>query len=184
MQRRWQIEPDALAKVEDGSTAPVISQAAITNAAAELALILHRSGGTGSIVTMRNRTLLPGEAVTTGAIVEWRDRTDAKPQPERIAAPEPVAAVVAPQNGEANGAALADLRGELDDPVGSDGENQPQPMRDQPLPPPPLPPQRNEVRIVEGAEAEAQHRYDASAQHGGQDEELVDESEVPPRLRG
>jgi hypothetical protein len=25
---------------------------------------------------------LPGEMVTTGAIVEWRDRTDAKPQPE------------------------------------------------------------------------------------------------------
>jgi hypothetical protein len=174
MQRRFAIEPDTVAQTEEGPQ-PAVSLQAVTNALCELAVLLHRSGGTGSVVTMRKRTLLPGEAVTTGAVVEWRDRTDAKPQPERI---------TEATNGSPPDAPARAIESVEDTIVVVPEQPPKEPAMDQPLPPPPLPPQKNEVRIIEGAEAEAQHRYDSTAQRAGQDEELVDEADVPPRLRG
>jgi len=42
-----------------------------------------------SVVLMRHPTTLQGEMVTVGAVVEWKDRTDARAQPE-VASPPSV----------------------------------------------------------------------------------------------
>lgn len=73
MQRRRQILPD-----ENG----VVTLEALIQALIEAASWLDFAGGCLTVVTGRAPTGLPGEMVTTGAILEWRDRTDARPQPE------------------------------------------------------------------------------------------------------
>lgn len=80
MQRRWQVHPD-----ETG----IVSREALISAFIDAATMLDIAGGTLSVVTGRMPTGLPGEMVTTGAVFEWRDRTDAKPQPERSVTIDP-----------------------------------------------------------------------------------------------
>lgn len=73
------------------------------------------AGGVVSVVVDRAPTRLPGEMVTVGAVVEWRDRTDAKSQAEPVASgwrnepapapvsepvPEPAAESVVYEDGE------------------------------------------------------------------------------------
>jgi hypothetical protein len=53
-----------------------------------------RAGGTLSMVTMRAATDVPGEMVTVGVMFEWKDRTDARPQPEVPS--EPIAETAPP----------------------------------------------------------------------------------------
>jgi len=60
-----------------------ISREALIMAAADACVMADRAGGGFSMWFDRFPTGLPGEMVTTGAIVEWRDRTDAKAAPER-----------------------------------------------------------------------------------------------------
>ena len=79
MQRRWQVQPDPTG---------ILSREALIEALIDGAAILDIAGGTLSVVVGRTPTNLPGEMVMTGAILEWRDRTDAKPQPE-VPAPIP-----------------------------------------------------------------------------------------------
>jgi hypothetical protein len=78
MQRRWQVQPDPTG---------IMSREALIEALVDGAAILDIAGGTLSVVVGRAPTNLPGEMVMTGAVLEWRDRTDAKPQPE---APAPI----------------------------------------------------------------------------------------------
>lgn len=80
MQRRWQVHPDETGQV---------SREALIGALIDAAAILDIAGGTLSVVTGRAPTGLPGEMVMTGAILEWRDRTDAKPQPEQASSVTP-----------------------------------------------------------------------------------------------
>lgn len=63
-------------------TIPVVSQNSLVKAVADGALMLDRAGGTLSVVLQRHATGFPNEMVTVGAVIEWRDRTDARPQPE------------------------------------------------------------------------------------------------------
>lgn len=78
----------------------------------QVLLVQEFAGGVVSILTDRDPTGLPGEMVTTNAVVEWRDRTDARPSPEiakqtLVWAQEQAAAPREPQNLEAQ--ALANL---------------------------------------------------------------------------
>lgn len=57
------------------------------DAVADAVTMVDRAGGVMSLVVGRGETGYPGEMVTTAAVVEWKDRSDAKPQPERPSAP-------------------------------------------------------------------------------------------------
>jgi hypothetical protein len=81
MVRRWQVPPD-----ESGT----MSREALIGAMIDAAALLDIAGGGLTVLVGRERTNLPGEMVMTGAVLEWRDRTDAKAQPE---APQTVGAV-------------------------------------------------------------------------------------------
>jgi len=82
MIRRWHVEPDMEVQTADGDVL-AISREALIMAAADACVMADRAGGGFSMWFDRFPTGLPGEMVTTGAIVEWRDRTDAKAAPER-----------------------------------------------------------------------------------------------------
>jgi hypothetical protein len=84
MQRRWQVQPDGTG---------VLSREALIGALIDGAAILDIAGGVLTCVVGRAPTNLPGEMVMTGAVLEWKDRTDAKAQPE------PAAAVTEPPPG-------------------------------------------------------------------------------------
>lgn len=74
MQRTWQIHPDQPGQM---------SREALIGALIDGAALLDIAGGVLSVMVGRAPTDLPGEMVMTTAILEWRDRTDAKAQPER-----------------------------------------------------------------------------------------------------
>jgi hypothetical protein len=101
-----------------------IRKAGIAQAILDGEAALHRLGGVLTIVVGRHPTDLPGEMVTTSALIEWKDRTDARPQPETpgdpvpeqaappAREPEPVGADVLPPPADA--AAFAELPEEDD----------------------------------------------------------------------
>lgn len=78
----------------------VVSQDALIKAVYDAAIMLDRAGGVASVVVGRAPTGLDGEMVTTGAVVEWKDRTDARAQPEKASTvheePAPLALVEDP----------------------------------------------------------------------------------------
>lgn len=86
-QRRWQVHPDQLMETPNGPIG-VISKQALAEAVYDGTVMLHRGGGVLEVVVVRHPTDLEGEMATIGAIVQWKDRTNAKPQPE-VAAPTP-----------------------------------------------------------------------------------------------
>lgn len=73
MQRRWQVQPD-----ETGT----ISREALIGALIDGAVMLDIAGGVLNVVVGRAPTNLHGEMLMTGAVLQWQDRTDAKPQAE------------------------------------------------------------------------------------------------------
>lgn len=97
MIRRWRVEPDIEVETQDGLV-PAVSVEALINATVDACVMAYRAGGGFSVWQQRYKTGLEGEAVTLSAIVEWRDRTDAKPAPERVqdtVTPEQVTAMYA-----------------------------------------------------------------------------------------
>jgi hypothetical protein len=82
MIRRWRVQPDMEEETADGMVLAV-SQEALAVAVMDAVTMVHRAGGVFQVVCERYPTGLPGEMVTTGAVVEWRHRTDARPEPER-----------------------------------------------------------------------------------------------------
>lgn len=99
-----------------------MSREALIGALIDASALLDIAGGTLSVVVGRQPTNLPGEMVMTGAVLEWRDRTDAKAQPEApstvtVAAEQPdVASEPYPEpDAEPEVAALAEVRSEADD---------------------------------------------------------------------
>lgn len=84
-QRKWLVRPDHQIQTLDGDVIAAVSQEALVKAVYDLAIVLDRTGGVGSIIVARAPTGVEGERVTTGALIEWKDRTDARPQPERDA---------------------------------------------------------------------------------------------------
>jgi hypothetical protein len=86
VQRPWAVRPDQ----ENG----VLSREALIAALVDAATMLDIAGGCLEVVVGRAATDVPGEMVMTGAMLCWKDRTDAKPQREPevqvTPAPEPI----------------------------------------------------------------------------------------------
>lgn len=89
MQRLWVVRPrpgEAEVSRDDMREALIDAEA-----------LMARAGGHLNVVTHRQRAdevyegALPGEVLTVAALFEWKDRTDARPQPESTvtAAPPP-----------------------------------------------------------------------------------------------
>jgi hypothetical protein len=83
-----------------------VSQNALAKAVLDGVVMLDRAGGVLSVTVSRAPTGVPGERVTTGALIEWKDRTDARPQPESDGPPPPAA--VATPNGPMQVSVTAD----------------------------------------------------------------------------
>jgi hypothetical protein len=77
--RRRQVYPD-----ESG----VVTREALLEAMIDAATFLDFAGGVLSVVTQRQPTGLPGEMVTTGAVVEWRHDARVQPRPEQFEQPQ------------------------------------------------------------------------------------------------
>jgi hypothetical protein len=94
--RRRRVEPDLQLETQTHGPVPVVSREAVMEAVADAVAVQDMAGGIFSVLAMRHPTDMPNEMVTTSVVIEWRDRTDAKPQPEQAAPkPEPVAAPIA-----------------------------------------------------------------------------------------
>lgn len=96
MQRTWVVRPD-YEVTTTGAPVPAVSQEALLKAVIDGAVMLHRAGGCLFVQQVRAETGVPGERVTTLAQVEWKDRTDARAQPEQVGELEPLRAVPSPE---------------------------------------------------------------------------------------
>lgn len=80
--RRWRVWPDGEAVIGD-EVVPVVSRQAMVEAIMDGESFLARSGGVLTVMVGRKRTAFEGEAVTTGAVVEWKPSARAvQPDPE------------------------------------------------------------------------------------------------------
>lgn len=114
--RRRVIQPDAVHHTDTYGSIPVVSDDAFLGAVIAAAQVQIFSGGFLSVAVQRHPTDAEHEMVTVGAVIEWRDRTDAKPQPERAAAipPKPVV-VEEPSMRDQDEAAVAAALDPIDD---------------------------------------------------------------------
>jgi hypothetical protein len=106
-QRAWLVRPDHEIDIVDpvngyaaDGAVGAVSQNALAKAVLDGVVMLDRAGGVLSVTVARAPTGVPGERVTTGALIEWKDRTDARPQPESdgppLRAQDPLPAVATP----------------------------------------------------------------------------------------
>lgn len=85
MIRRRQLLPDQQVHTQTFGPVPCISDEAFTQAMLDIGAMLRFAGGTAQIITTRHPTDFPSEMLTIHAVIEWKDRTDAKPAPEAAA---------------------------------------------------------------------------------------------------
>jgi hypothetical protein len=122
VQRKWAVRPD-----ETGT----VSREALYQAFADAATLLDLAGGCLEVVVGRAPTNVPGEMVMTGALLCWKDRTDARPQaevaqaivpdhPERVAKMDRVTETL--MNGEQEAGAYDEIRVEAGSMVPEDGD--------------------------------------------------------------
>lgn len=81
MERRWRVAPDQALQIGD-EIVHVVSRSAMVEAIMDGEAFLARSGGMLTVVVGRRQTGFPGEAVTTDALIEWKDGPNAKLRPE------------------------------------------------------------------------------------------------------
>ena len=79
--RRWRAIPDQVMQTPEGEVG-VVSRDEQISAILDAVALCDRSGGVFTVAYGRFPTDMPGESVTTGVVVEWASRTDAKAQPE------------------------------------------------------------------------------------------------------
>lgn len=94
--RRWRVTPDQALELSDGDVIPMVSRDKLVEAVLDGVSFLDRSGGVLTIIVGREPTDLQGEAVTTNAVVEWKDGPRAKPQAEAPVTTLPTMEPVAP----------------------------------------------------------------------------------------
>jgi hypothetical protein len=92
MVRTRRVQPDEVIATADGGEMYRVSREALMEAVADFVVLQDVAGGVFSCVVVRNPTGVPNEMVTTDAVLEWRDRTNAKPQPEASAPAQPAPA--------------------------------------------------------------------------------------------
>jgi hypothetical protein len=90
--RRRQVHPDEILTLRGGDQVPVVSDEAFLGALLEVGRMVCFAGGVVTATVMRAPTDLEGERVTVGAVVEWKDRTDAREQAEPVVKPQPMTA--------------------------------------------------------------------------------------------
>lgn len=84
-QRAKAVRPDQAFEKEDGEVIGVVSLELMIEEVVRAVTTQDFSGGVLQIVVQRHPTGVPNEMVTVGALIQWQDRTDAKPQPEPAA---------------------------------------------------------------------------------------------------
>jgi hypothetical protein len=80
--RRRELHPDDIFRTRSGHEIPVVSEEQYLAQLVDLGRFQLFAGGVVSALVQRAPTDLPNEMVTVGAVLEWKDRTDAKSQPE------------------------------------------------------------------------------------------------------
>jgi hypothetical protein len=91
------VQPDMGLTLRNGETIGVVSLEALQEDVAAVVASAYFQGGIVQVVQDRHPTGVPHEMVTVAALIQWQDRTDAKPQPEpavpaeRIEAPSSTA---------------------------------------------------------------------------------------------
>jgi hypothetical protein len=83
VKRPWLVRPDTGMQLSDGSMIEFVSREAMVEAFMDALSILDRAGGVLSIVAGRVQTDVPGEMLTNGLMIEWKDRAHATTSPER-----------------------------------------------------------------------------------------------------
>lgn len=84
-QRARAVRPDQAFQKEDGEVIAVVSLDLMIEEVVRAVTTQDFSGGVLQVVVNRHPTGVPNEMVTVGALIQWQDRTDAKPQPEPAA---------------------------------------------------------------------------------------------------
>jgi hypothetical protein len=103
MKRPWLVRPDTGMQLSDGTMIEFVSREALVEAFMDALAIIDRAGGVLSIVAGRVQTDVPGEMLTNGLMIEWKDRAHATTSAERATQ------VVAPQRSEARDEATVAL---------------------------------------------------------------------------
>jgi hypothetical protein len=103
VKRTFVVRPDTGMHLSDGSMIEFVSREAMVEAFMDALAIGDRAGGVIEIVFGRVATDVPGEMLTNGIAVRWKDRVDATSSPERPSA------VIAPERSEARDAATLAL---------------------------------------------------------------------------
>ena len=75
------VRPDAVLETAIGAI-PHVSDQAFVNAVVDAATAMAMVGGELRIVVQRVPTEFANESLTAAALIEWRNHTEAKPQPE------------------------------------------------------------------------------------------------------
>jgi hypothetical protein len=88
--RRREIRPDTVLETVTYGNVPYVSEQAFLEAVLAVAQAQMLVGGSFGATMQRHPTDLEHEMVTVRAVIEWRDRTDAKPQPEPAVDTQPV----------------------------------------------------------------------------------------------
>jgi hypothetical protein len=73
-------------QLSDGSMIEFVSREALVEAFMDALSIIDRAGGVLSIVAGRVQTDVPGEMLTNGLMIEWKDRAHATTSPEQPSA--------------------------------------------------------------------------------------------------
>ena len=94
--RRRTVHPDAVLYTENYGEVPFVSEQRLNEAVLAATEALSLAGGVLTVLVKRHPTDVDHEMVTSGAIIEWKDRTDARPQretaePVQARQPEPLA---------------------------------------------------------------------------------------------
>jgi hypothetical protein len=82
MQRRRALEPDTIIETRTYGEVAIVSDRVFLETAMAFAQLQTIAGGVVTQIVDRHPTDVPQEMVTTFAVFEWKDRTDAKAQPE------------------------------------------------------------------------------------------------------
>jgi hypothetical protein len=82
MIRRWTVWPDMQIETQRYGPVPYVSRQLIDQAFLDGAAMVAVAGGGFTAFPHRHPTDRDHEMVTTQLMCEWKDRTDAKPQPE------------------------------------------------------------------------------------------------------
>lgn len=87
--RTFRLGPDTQSYTLSGQAVPTLSREKLFEGVKDALIMADRAGGVVTVMLGRAESGLEGEMFTSEAIVNWMDRTDARPQREEPVAFEP-----------------------------------------------------------------------------------------------